>query len=58
MEDELKKTGGRIVLIETSGKGEYENERKFYAKNGYEVQTIIKDFYRSGDDLFVYRKYL
>ena len=58
MEEDLKKNGGKIILIETSGKPEYENERKFYIKNGYEVQTIIKDFYRSGDDLFIYRKYL
>ena len=58
MEKDLKTQGGKIVLIETSGKAEYENERRFYVKNGYEVQTIIKDFYRSGDDLFVYRKYL
>lgn len=58
MEDDLKKSKGRLVLIETSGKAEYENERRFYTKNGYEVQTVIKDFYRSGEDLFVYRKYL
>src|SRR4030095_546707 len=58
MEDDLIVRGGRIILIETSGKAEYENERKFYTKNGYVVQTIIKDFYRSGDDLYVYRKYL
>jgi ribosomal protein S18 acetylase RimI-like enzyme len=58
MENDLKAGGGRIILIETSGKDEYENERRFYTKNGYEVQTAIKDFYRSGDDLFVYRKYL
>jgi len=58
MEDDLSAAGGKIILIETSGKPEYENERKFYTKNGYEVQTIIKDFYRSGDDLYVYRKYL
>jgi len=58
MENDLKSGGGRIILIETSGKPEYENERRFYTKNGYEVQTAIKDFYRSGDDLFVYRKYL
>jgi ribosomal protein S18 acetylase RimI-like enzyme len=58
MEDDLKSRGGKIVLIETSGKAEYENERKFYLKNGCEVQTVIKDFYRSGDDLYVYRKYL
>jgi ribosomal protein S18 acetylase RimI-like enzyme len=58
MEEDLKAAGGKIILIETSGKPEYENERRFYTKNGYEVQTIIKDFYRSGDDLYVYRKYL
>lgn len=58
METDLRTNGGKIILIETSGKPEYENERKFYTKNGYEVQTIIKDFYRSGDDLFIYRKYL
>jgi ribosomal protein S18 acetylase RimI-like enzyme len=58
MEDDLKMAGGKLILIETSGKDEYENERRFYLKNGYEVQTVIKDFYRSGDDLFVYRKYL
>jgi len=58
MEDDLKTAGGKLILIETSGKAEYENERRFYLKNGYEVQTVIKDFYRSGDDLFVYRKYL
>ena len=58
MEEDLAANGGKIILIETSGKPEYENERKFYTKNGYDVQTIIKDFYRSGDDLYVYRKYL
>jgi ribosomal protein S18 acetylase RimI-like enzyme len=58
MEEDLKSQGGNLILIETSGKESYENERKFYAKNGYEVQTIIKDFYRRGDDLVIYRKYL
>jgi hypothetical protein len=58
MEEDLKSAGGKLILIETSGKAEYENERKFYVKNGYEVQTIIKDFYRSADDLYIYRKYL
>jgi ribosomal protein S18 acetylase RimI-like enzyme len=58
MESDLKSGGGKIILIETSGKAEYENERKFYEKNGYGVQTIIKDFYRAGDDLYVYHKYL
>src|SRR5207253_6557668 len=39
MEEDLKAQGGYLILIETSGKAGYENERKFYTKNGYEVQT-------------------
>jgi GNAT superfamily N-acetyltransferase len=58
MEEDLKSAGGNLILIETSGKAQYEGERKFYEKCAYEVQTVIKDFYRSGDDLFVFRKYL
>jgi len=58
MEEDLKSQGGNLILIETSGKDSYENERKFYAKNGYEIQTIIKDFYSRGDDLVIYLKYL
>jgi ribosomal protein S18 acetylase RimI-like enzyme len=57
MEEDIVKLGGELILIETSGKPEYEGERGFYQKNGYDVQTIIKDFYRKGDDLFIYRKY-
>lgn len=58
MESDVKKLYGYLILIETSGKAEYEGERRFYEKNGYGVQTVIKDFYRAGDDLYVYRKYL
>ena len=58
MEEDLKSQGGNLILIETSGKESYENERNFYSKNRYEVQTIIKDFYRRGDDLVIFRKYL
>ena len=58
MEDDLKKSNGKLVLIETSGKEHYTGERRFYEKNGYDVQTIIKDFYRKDDDLYIFRKYL
>lgn len=58
MEEDLVSREGNLILIETSGKESYENERKFYTKNGYEVQTIIKDFYRRNDDLVIFRKYL
>ena len=58
MEEDIKKMNGNLVLIETSGKEHYAGERMFYIKNGYDVQTIIKDFYKPGDDLYVFRKYL
>jgi ribosomal protein S18 acetylase RimI-like enzyme len=58
MEEDLKSQGANLILIETSGKESYENERRFYDKNVYKVQTIIKDFYRRGDDLVIYCKYL
>ena len=58
MEEDLKGKDGNLILIETSGKAEYEGERSFYEKCAYKVQTVIKDFYRSGDDLFVFCKYL
>jgi len=58
MEQDLGELGANLILIETSGKPEYEGERKFYEKNGYKVQSIIKSFYRHGDDLVIYHKYL
>jgi len=58
MEEVIRSRKGNLVLIETSGRAEYEGERLFYKKCGYDVQTVIKDFYRSGDDLFIFRKYL
>lgn len=57
MENDIRERGGTLILIETSGKAAYENERRFYEKNCYKLQTVIKDFYRSGDDLVVYHKY-
>lgn len=58
IEEQIKEKDGRIILIETSGKESYEKERRFYEKNGYNLHYTIKDFYRRGDDLVVYSKYL
>ncbi|MBK9333304.1 MAG: GNAT family N-acetyltransferase [Ignavibacteria bacterium] len=58
IEDHLKSKNGRLVLIETSGKESYEKERRFYEKNNYMLLVNIKDFYKPGDDLIVYGKYL
>jgi ribosomal protein S18 acetylase RimI-like enzyme len=58
MEKSLKEMRANLVLIETSGQGNYRGERAFYEKNGYRVQTVIRNFYKEGDDLVIYHKYL
>ncbi|HWQ82739.1 MAG TPA: GNAT family N-acetyltransferase [Ignavibacteria bacterium] len=58
IEQHLKNKNGRLVLIETSGKPSYEKERRFYEKNLYDKFVEIKDFYKEGDSLVVYGKYL
>ena len=58
IEDYLKIKSARLILIETSGKPGYEKERKFYEKNNYDKLVEIKDFYKVGDSLVIYGKYL
>ena len=58
MEDVVRKQGGRLLVAETSGRPQYESTRKFYIATGYEEVSRIRDYYRPGDDLVVYGKYL
>ncbi len=57
-EEHLRHRGGRLILAETSSRPSYEKERMFYVKNGYSELVTINDFYRPGDSLVIYGKYL
>ena len=57
-EAKIKKADGRLILIETSSKEEYEKTRRFYRNQSYEQITRIPDFYSPGDDKLVLRKVL
>jgi len=57
-EDEARRRGGRVMFIETSGLPVYEPTRRFYLKNGYHQEAVLRDYYRDGDDLVVFRKRL
>ncbi len=57
-EKEVNKTLGRLVLIETSSKPEYEKARRFYHSRGYELVCQIADFYEPGDDRLTFQKRL
>jgi ribosomal protein S18 acetylase RimI-like enzyme len=49
---------GRLIVAETSSQPKYENTRKFYLKNEYKEVARISNYYKVGDDLVVYGKYV
>lgn len=57
-EDKIKADKGRLAIIETSSKPEYEKTRQFHRSQGYELACQIADFYAPGDDKLVFQKRL
>jgi len=58
LEDHLRQTKVRVLLVETSGNPEFELTRKFYIQNGYTLEASIRDFYKEGEDNMVFWKKL
>ena len=58
VEDRIETARGRLVLIETSSKADYEKTRGFYQARGYAEACRIQDFYAPGDDKVVLQKKL
>jgi ribosomal protein S18 acetylase RimI-like enzyme len=58
VENEVRRQGGRMLLIETSSKQSYAPTIRFYQRAGYEEISRIKDFYRIEDDKVVFCKLL
>jgi ribosomal protein S18 acetylase RimI-like enzyme len=56
--DLVRGKSGRLVIAETSSLPRYERTRDFYRRRGYSELARIRDYYRPGDDLVVYGKYL
>lgn len=57
-EGEAGRRGGRVLFIETSGLPQYDSTRRFYQRNGYDREAVLRDYYRDGDDKVVFRKRL
>ena len=55
-EEAARKTGGRMIVAETSGTTHYEPTRNFYFGMGYALEASIKEYYSEGDDLAIYIK--
>jgi ribosomal protein S18 acetylase RimI-like enzyme len=57
-EGKIREAQGRLAIIETSSKPEYEKTRRFHLSHGYEVIGRISDFYAPGDDKLILQKRL
>lgn len=55
-EDRIAEAGGRLVIVETSGRPLYHPTRSFYLRIGYKEEARIRDFYAPGDDRVIYTK--
>jgi ribosomal protein S18 acetylase RimI-like enzyme len=56
VESEVIALGGRMLLVETSGRPDYERTRRFYERQGYSRAATLDDYYAPNDDLVIYRK--
>jgi ribosomal protein S18 acetylase RimI-like enzyme len=57
-EEYVRVAGGRLIVAETSSTPRYDATRAFYRRRGYAEVARIKNYYRPGDDLVVFGKYL
>jgi len=52
----LTADGRRLVVVETSSRGDYQATRAFYKARGYTRTATIPGYYGPGDDLVIYTK--
>ena len=55
-ESAIARRGGRLVVVETSGRAVYDSTRRFYRTLGYREAARIADFYAPGDAKVIYTK--
>lgn len=58
VERHLRERGGRLLIIETSGRPLYEPTRRFYLRHGCVEAARLRDFYAPGDDKVIFTKTL
>jgi ribosomal protein S18 acetylase RimI-like enzyme len=50
VEAKLIARGGRLLVVETSSRPDYESTRQFYTHSGYTEAARVRDFYAPADD--------
>lgn len=56
VEEEVRRRGGRLLVIETSSKESYGTTREFYIRIGCTLAAQLADYYDDGDDKLIYLK--
>ncbi len=54
----MRQRGGRLSVVETSGRAQYQSTRHFYHRLGYREAACLTDFYAVDDDKIVLLKSL
>jgi predicted N-acetyltransferase YhbS len=57
-EDNIKNMGGKLIVVETSGKADYNKTRQFYHSINYQLVCSIAEYYAPNDDLVIFTKRL
>ncbi|HEY41293.1 MAG TPA: GNAT family N-acetyltransferase [Dehalococcoidia bacterium] len=57
-ESKIVESGGRLIMIETSSRSDYEKALHFHQNHCYEVICRLSDFYAPGDDKLILQKKL
>jgi ribosomal protein S18 acetylase RimI-like enzyme len=58
VEKRIASVGGRLLMVETSSRDDYDRARSFYESRGYRLEARIKDFYQPSDDRLMLTKEL
>ena len=58
LEQLLRRSGQRILLVETSATPEFQRTREFYRNLRHTAEARIRDYYDAGDDKIVFWKRL
>ncbi len=54
----IVRQGGAHLYAETSSLPQYESAHRFYKKTGFILHSVFKDFYKDGDDKWVFYRAL
>jgi D-alanine-D-alanine ligase len=56
VERRVQLEGGRMIVVETSSRTDYESTRRFYDRRGYREGARVQGFYAPGDDRVIYTR--